>query len=494
MFAVNQVKYLRQMVCFFAVCVLLCGLFPAAQADSLPELTVQVSNEYGDVVEPSLNGGYLLEPEHHYYFRLICAAVPDLMAKVLFTPVTLPEPSETPIPEETEETIPEEAAAEITETDTEETTAPAEAPQPVFGSPLVYDVAMKSGSSSCYLEFSDISVRQTMLVQFGLYISPPKVDPLSSGTETDSAGNLLPLWEQIPYYYQGDYPNTRYGSGTVAANGCSATALAMVASYMANHTYLPSDIAEFVGGRSTNNITRLEEGCELLQIPYTKAVNFNDTYAALQEGKVVIALMNETSFFTNSQHFLVLAGLNRDKVMVHDSNRNNQSVWQLMNGFKDGFDKGMIIAGYSGGWIFDKSEMPETPFIYSLPKLEHGVPRYPDVVMTSQQKELLARLVWNEARGEPTEGQQAVAEVLLNRFAADTSARNVAEIIYGEGQFRSVDFLDDARPTQAQYDAIERAIWGPYVLPKDVYYFATYETNSNVWGTIGNHIFCGAYP
>lgn len=482
------------MVSFFAVCVVICGLFPAARAQDLPALQVQVTNEYGDVEDSSLNGGYLLDPEHHYFFRLTSGAASDLMVEVRFTPVTLPDPSVAPVPEETEETIPEGTAAETAAADTEETAAPAETPQPVLGSPIVYRAAMKSGGDICYQEFSDISVRQTMLVQFGLYISPPKVDPLSGGTDKDSEGNPLPLWEQIPYYYQGDYPNTRYGSGTVAANGCSATALAMVASYMANHTYLPSDIAEFVGGRSTNNITRLEEGCELLQIPYTKAANFNDTFAALQEGKVVIVLMNENSYFTNSQHFLVLAGLNGDKVMVHDPNRNNQSVWQLMNGFKDGFDKGMIVAGYSGGWIFDKSEMPEQPFIYSIPKLEHGVPRYPDVVMTKQQQELLARLVWSEARGESAEGQQAVAEVLLNRFALDTNARNVAEIIYGEGQFRSVDFLDDARPTQAQYDAIERAIWGPYVLPKDVYYFATYKTNSNIWGTIGNHIFCGAYP
>lgn len=481
------------MVCLFAVCALFCGLLPAAQADSLPELTVQVTNEYGDTVEPSLNGGYLLVPESHYYFRLTCSAAQDLMVEVQFTPVTLPEPTEDPVPEETAETVPEDAEAEETAPDTEETTAAEEVPQPVFGSPIVYDTAMKSSGSICCNEFSDISVRQTMLVQFRLHISPKKDDSFSGITTKDRDGNPLPLWEQIPTYYQNDYPDTRYGSGTVAANGCSATALAMVATYMTGHEYLPDAIAQFVGGRSTNNITRLEEGCELLKLPYTKAKDFNEAFAAVQEGKVVIELVREASFFTNSQHFLVLAGMNGDKIMVHDPNRSNQDIWQLSKGFEDGFDKNMILTGYSGAWIFDKTEMPDKPFIYSIPKLEHGVPRYPDVTMTEQQKELLARLVWNEARGESAEGQQAVAEVLLNRFAVDTSARNVAEIIYGEGQFRSVDFLDTARPTQAQYDAIERAIWGPYVLPKDVYYFATYETNSNVWGTIGNHIFCGAF-
>ena len=41
-----------------------------------------------------------------------------------------------------------------------------------------------------------------------------------------------------------------------------------------------------------------------------------------------------------------------------------------------------------------------------------------------------------------------------------------------------------------QYEAIERAIYGPYILPKEVVYFATKPTNSNVWGQIGGHIFC----
>ena len=56
--------------------------------------------------------------------------------------------------------------------------------------------------------------------------------------------------------------------------------------------------------------------------------------------------------------------------------------------------------------------------------------------------------------------------------------------------FRSVDFLDEATPYQTQYEVIDRALFGPYVLPKDVFYFATFRTNENVWGTIGGHIFC----
>ena len=56
--------------------------------------------------------------------------------------------------------------------------------------------------------------------------------------------------------------------------------------------------------------------------------------------------------------------------------------------------------------------------------------------------------------------------------------------------FRSVPFLENAEAWQAQYDAIERALEGPYILPENVVHFATYAVNGNVWGKIGGHIFC----
>ena len=39
--------------------------------------------------------------------------------------------------------------------------------------------------------------------------------------------------------------------------------------------------------------------------------------------------------------------------------------------------------------------------------------------VTEEERELIARIVYLEARGEPTQGQQAVAEVILNRVAAE---------------------------------------------------------------------------
>ena len=295
----------------------------------------------------------------------------------------------------------------------------------------------------------------------------------------------------VPQYFQNDYPYTMYGSGTIATSGCSIVSLAMVASYMTDHEFLPDELASYFGGRAINNVARLEYGNKMLQLACKKSENWHVTYQALKEGKVAIVLVEHNSIFTNSQHFIVLTGINENgKIMVNDSNRDNYDFWQLKNGFAEGFDPEDILLGYSGAWIYDKSAMPEEPFIYHEERPPRGEPRYPDIQLTQDEIKLLAKVVWVEAQGECAEGQQAVAEVALNRIASGEFPNNLHDVIYGQGQFRSVPKLDKAEPYQAQYEAIEAAIYGPYVLPEDVVYFATTPTNANVWGQIGGHIFC----
>lgn len=304
-------------------------------------------------------------------------------------------------------------------------------------------------------------------------------------------GEIEKAFHGIPQYFQTDYPETMFGTGSVATSGCSITALAMIATYMTGHEYLPDELARYFGGTAENNIRRLEIGSETLQLPFYKSENFDKTMEALREGKVAIALMEGTSLFTSSQHFIVLTGLNEEgKIMVSDPYAPNYGKWDLQRAFVEGFDEGDILYGYSGAWIYDKSAMPEETFIYSEPEPERGEPRYPDIQLTLEEKRLLARVVWVEARGESLEGQQAVAEVVLNRMASDYYSDSLHGVIYAENQFRSVPYLDDAEPYQAQFEAIENAIYGPYVLPEDVVHFATYRVNNNVWGQVGGHIFC----
>mgnify|MGYP004554366637 FL=1 len=307
--------------------------------------------------------------------------------------------------------------------------------------------------------------------------------------ETRSEGKKV--ISTVPQYFQNDYPYTMYGSGTIATSGCSIVSLAMVASYLTDHEYTPDELAHYFGGRAINNVARLEYGNKMLQLACEKAENWHVVYKALQEGQVAIVLMDHDSIFTNSQHFIVLTGINENgKITVNDSNRDNYNFWQLKNGFEEGFDPEDILLGYNGAWIYDKSAMPEEPFIYYEEAPVRGEPRYSDIELSQDDIKLLAKVVWVEAQGECAEGQQAVAEVALNRIASGDFPNNLHDVIYGQGQFRSVPRLDKAEPFQAQYEAIERAIYGPYILPKEVVYFATTPTNSNVWGQIGGHIFC----
>ena len=297
-------------------------------------------------------------------------------------------------------------------------------------------------------------------------------------------------YRSVPLYFQTDYPDNLYGSGSIADNGCSVTCLAMVASYLTDHEYLPDELARYFGGVAENNIERLENGAEAMQLPWEKMENFHKTMEALREGKIVIALMDSLSVFTDSQHFIVLTGFNEDgRILVHDPFAPNYEKWDLKRAFREGFTEGDICYGFSGAWAFDKSAMPEEPFLYYEEDLR-GEPRYPDIQLTFEERQLLARVVWVEAQGECAEGQQAVAEVVLNRMASPNFGDTLKGVIYAEGQFRSVPYLEKAEPHQAQYDAIERAIYGPYVLPEDVVHFARFSTNDNVWGKIGGHVFC----
>ncbi|NLY56260.1 MAG: LysM peptidoglycan-binding domain-containing protein [Firmicutes bacterium] len=59
--------------------------------------------------------------------------------------------------------------------------------------------------------------------------------------------------------------------------------------------------------------------------------------------------------------------------------------------------------------------------------------------LTAEEYDLLTRLVYAESRGEPFEGQVAVAAVVLNRVKHPSFPNTVKEVIMEPGQFLSVD-------------------------------------------------------
>ena len=110
---------------------------------------------------------------------------------------------------------------------------------------------------------------------------------------------------------------------------------------------------------------------------------------------------------------------------------------------------------------------------------------------------LLARLVYAEARGEPYTGQVAVASVVLNRVKNSSFPNTVAGVIYQSGAFSVVnDGQINLTPNDTAKKAAQDAIngWDPSY--GAIYYFnPKTATNKWIWSrpetvTIGNHRFC----
>ncbi|MCI9017082.1 MAG: spore cortex-lytic enzyme [Clostridia bacterium] len=115
----------------------------------------------------------------------------------------------------------------------------------------------------------------------------------------------------------------------------------------------------------------------------------------------------------------------------------------------------------------------------------------------SNNVNLLARVVYGEARGEPYEGQVAVAAVVLNRVKNPNFPNSISGVIYQKGAFDAVsDGQFNLNPNSTAKKAAQDALngWDPSY--GSIYYFnpAT-ATNKWIWSrpyvrTIGRHRFC----
>lgn len=115
----------------------------------------------------------------------------------------------------------------------------------------------------------------------------------------------------------------------------------------------------------------------------------------------------------------------------------------------------------------------------------------------SSDLNLLARVIYGEARGEPYTGQVAVGAVVLNRVRSSSFPNTISGVVYQSGAFDAVrDGQINLTPNSTAKKAAQDALngWDPSY--GAVYYFnpAT-ATNKWIWSrpmtvTIGNHRFC----
>lgn len=298
-------------------------------------------------------------------------------------------------------------------------------------------------------------------------------------------------YETVPLYFQTDYPHIKFGNGTIATSGCSMTCLAMVATYLTDTEYTPLQLAFHFGSFGKNNIQRLEHGNAQMQLPNVRTDNVQEVLKALREGKVVIAMMDDESIFTTEQHFIVLAGMtDGGKILVNDPLEPNYTADVYMeNAYKTGFGDYDIMRGFSGAWIYDKAAMPEEPFLFDASMPEQQENRYEGYILTDEENYILASFLWAECRNETEQVQQAVAEVILNRVLSPDFPNTVRDVIYRGEYAGRAEQMKKARVDFPQYRAVTAAMYGPYVLPENVYYFSEWEKNGEVWGQLGKYTF-----
>ncbi len=118
------------------------------------------------------------------------------------------------------------------------------------------------------------------------------------------------------------------------------------------------------------------------------------------------------------------------------------------------------------------------------------------IAQSSSDLYLLAKTVYAEARGEPYEGQVAVAAVVLNRVESPDFPNTIAEVIYQPWAFTAVhDGQINLEPNQTAYNAARDAMngWDPTY---GCLYYYNASTATSEWiftrttvVTIGKHVF-----
>ena len=115
----------------------------------------------------------------------------------------------------------------------------------------------------------------------------------------------------------------------------------------------------------------------------------------------------------------------------------------------------------------------------------------------SNDVNLLSRLIYGEARGEPYTGQVAVGAVVLNRVRSSSFPNTISGVIYQSGAFNVVsDGQINLTPNSTAKKAAQDALngWDPSY--GAIYYFnPSTATNKWIWSrpmtiTIGKHRFC----
>ena len=174
-----------------------------------------------------------------------------------------------------------------------------------------------------------------------------------------------------------------------------------------------------------------------------------------------------------------IAGANTKTALVNNSQYNREWVMEQIN-------RGNRFTHYGGQPLEQQVQQGTNNSQVQLPG------KY-----SEQDLQLMANAVYGEARGEPYEGQVAVAAVILNRLESPDFPNSISGIIFQPRAFTAVAdgqiWLEpNERAKQAVLDAMNG--WDPS--ENALYYFNPATATSGwIWSRpqikqIGDHIFC----
>lgn len=179
-----------------------------------------------------------------------------------------------------------------------------------------------------------------------------------------------------------------------------------------------------------------------------------------------------------------MAGAKTKEMLEKSTKFNKEQVKQEMYGTK----KKNPSRG-KGSQKESKKEEASTPTTTTKVNVPQG--------FSQNDIQLMANAVYGEARGEPYEGQVAVAAVILNRVRSSTFPNTISGVIFEPRAFTAVAdgqiwLTPNDRAREAVLDAING--WDP---SSNALYYFNPETATSDWiwtrpqiKQIGKHIFC----
>ena len=116
--------------------------------------------------------------------------------------------------------------------------------------------------------------------------------------------------------------------------------------------------------------------------------------------------------------------------------------------------------------------------------------------ISQEELDLLARVIYAEARGEGIEGQVGVGAVVLNRLEDPEFPKTIKEVIYQRGAFTAVDDKQiHLLPNEVAFQAAQAALEGKDPTGGALYYYNPVTAKDRwiktrpVVKRIGNHTF-----